>query len=216
MTAAAGAVFMTSIMPIIRAAIMRGAVRTVGAEDVEELVSDCGAQAAAMLDAAERAGKAVKPNSIAHYALQSAKSGRRFGYAGRADVMSSAAALDGSAHVCSLDATLGAGDEGDDEVTLHDVLAGAGEAVDEAAARVLDWDALELQLDNRKRMILHDSALGYGTGETATKLQVSAPRVIQLRRQCGELIREKWGETALQDCLTPSAWRSGLRASRGY
>lgn len=217
MTAAAGSVFMTSILPIIRAAIVRGAVRPVGAEDVEELVSDCGAQAAAMLHAAEEAGKPIIPKSIAHFAIQSVKSGRRFGNAGRSDVMGSGAALDGSVRMCSLDEPVGGGeDDPDGEFSLHDVLAGRGEDPDQAAARSIDWSELEGRLDSRKRMILHDSIVGFGTGETATKLGISSPRIIQLRRECADTVRETWGQNALLDSLQPTAWRAGLRASRGY
>jgi hypothetical protein len=217
MTAAAGAVFMTSIVPIIEAAIGRGLVRPVGSEDREELIADCTAQAAAMLDSAERAGKEIIPKSIAHYAIQSVKSGRRFGSAGRTDAMSPGAALDGAVCMRSLDEPVGGGeDDPDSEFSLHDLLAGPGEDVDRAAARSIDWESLEEHLDDRKRMVLHEVVSGYGTSETASKLAVSPPRVIQLRRQCAVLVRDMFGDAALQDCLQPSAWRAGLRASRGY
>jgi len=215
-TATAGEIFLTSVLPIIKAAIGRGAVRPVGAEDVAELTADCVAIAARMFHAAEAAGKEVKPRSVAHFALQTAKAGRRFGNASRTDVMSAAAALDGVVHMCSLDEPVGAGDDTESEYTLHDLLGGHGEDVDRAAARVIDWGELESRLDDRKRMVLRDTAMGIGPAETANKLAVSAPYVVSLKRDCARLVRETWGEDALLDSVQPSAWRAELRASRGY
>ena len=214
MTAAAGAVFLSSIVPIIQAVIARGAVKLVGSEDAEELIADCAAQAAAILDSAERSGKAVNPNSVAHYAIQSVKSGRRFGYAGRLDAMSSAAALDGAVQVCSFDAPVANSEDDHGDFTLHDVLSGSGEDVDQAAARRIDWGELEKRLDERRSLVLRDTAAGIGPSETAAKLSVSAPYVVSLKRDCAKVVRESWGENAIYECTAPTVWRRGLRACR--
>ena len=114
MSPRAGQMLLDGVRPIIRAALARGAVRTVGSEDLEELEADAVAQAANMLDSAELAGKEVSPNSVAFYVLQSLRSGRRSGYAGRADAMSPAAALDGRVTVLSLDEPFGYADDDPD------------------------------------------------------------------------------------------------------
>jgi len=57
MTTKAGLLLINSVLPLLAGAIAKGAVKPVGSEDREELTADCGALAAAMLDAAERAGK---------------------------------------------------------------------------------------------------------------------------------------------------------------
>jgi hypothetical protein len=68
-----------SIMPIITGAIAKGAVKPVGTEDREEMSAEGCALAACMIDSAEREGKVLNAHSVAHYALQSLKSGRRSG-----------------------------------------------------------------------------------------------------------------------------------------
>ncbi len=82
MTATAGLLLMNAVLPLIEGAIAKGAVKAIGSEDREELTADGCAIAARILDSAERKGKDLSPNSIAHYTLQSLKSGRRAGSAG--------------------------------------------------------------------------------------------------------------------------------------
>lgn len=212
-TATAGILLLNDIMPLISAAVARGAVRPTGCEDQQELQAEGMALAAQMLDSAEARGKTPKPGSVAFYALQALKSGRRSGYAGRRDCMSAAAALDGQVSLRSMDAGLGFNDEDDDhEVTLHDVLVDDGDDVDVQAARRLDWGAIDL--DARRHAVLRESAQGYGTSEIAEHLGVSAPRVVQLRHSCAREIEDAWGARGLRDATTPTMWRQGLRAAR--
>lgn len=124
MTITAGLMLLREISPLIQAAIARGAVKTIGAEDPEELAAEGVAMAARCLDSAERKGKVVAPNSLAYYAIQSLKSGRRFGSAGRTDAMSAAVQMDGMVTMASMDAGLGDDADGQ-EVTFHDLLAGS-------------------------------------------------------------------------------------------
>lgn len=206
---------MTDIMPLIAAAVARGAVRPTGCEDQQELQAEGMALAAQMLDSAEARGKTPKAGSVAFYALQALKSGRRSGYAGRRDAMCPGAALDGAVSLRSLDAGLGFSDDNDDdhEVTLHDVLVDDdGDDVDVRAARHLDWGAVVV--DARRHAVLRESAQGYGTSEIAEHLGVSAPRVVQLRHSCAREIEEAWGAWGLRDATTPTMWRQGLRAAR--
>jgi hypothetical protein len=49
MTALAGSILMTKIVPLIVGAIRRGIARPMGCEDHEELAQDCVASAAAMV-----------------------------------------------------------------------------------------------------------------------------------------------------------------------
>jgi hypothetical protein len=90
-----GQLLLDGVRPIIRASLAKGAVKTVGCEDLQELEADGMAQAANMLESAELAGKEVSASSVAFYALQALKSGRRYGCCGRSDVMSSATQIDG-------------------------------------------------------------------------------------------------------------------------
>ncbi len=212
MTTTAGLQLLNNIMPLIAGAIGRGCVKPVGAEDREELTADGCAIAARMLDSAERKGMEINPRSVAHYTLQSLKSGRRAGSAGRQDVMSSAATLDGGVKITSLDAPLEFDDDGDD-VNLHDLLAGHGEDVDTAVARRLDWYDVEARLDPRRRQVLRETVEGYGPKELGEKLGVSAPRVVGLRQSCAAAVEQAWGVQGLPDTTSTSVWRSGLRAT---
>jgi hypothetical protein len=89
MSPQAGAVLVEQIAPRLRSAIPH-CVKTVGAEDGEELVQDGIAMAAKMLDTLERKGKQVTPGNVAYYCILHLKSGRRSHSAGRSDVMGSA------------------------------------------------------------------------------------------------------------------------------
>ena len=62
MSPKAGQMLLDSVRPILHAVIGRGKVKMFGTEDAEELESDAMAQAAAIVDSAEQAGKEVFPS----------------------------------------------------------------------------------------------------------------------------------------------------------
>jgi hypothetical protein len=213
-TATAGLLLLNDIMPLIAAAVARGAVKPTGCEDQQELQAEGMALAAQMLDSAEARGKTPKAGSVAFYALQALKSGRRSGYAGRLDAMSAAAALDGQVSLRSMDEGLGAHDDDPDgEITLHDLLATNGDDTDVAAARAVDWALVLHELDERRRKVLRAASEGRRTDELAAELGVTAPRVCQVRESIGKYIVDAWGSNGIEDVTTPSKWRAGLRAA---
>jgi hypothetical protein len=209
----AGRMLLIQIVPIIMAVIGKGRIKPTGCEDKAELAADCVAQAARMVDSAERAGKVVVPNSIAHYAVQALKSGRRSTTASRTDVMSSGACLDRRVEMTSLDEPVDSDGDDTQEVSLHDLLAGDGESPDMAAGRRLDWEDVMPTFDRRCRAVLRETAEGYGTGELARKHGVSAPRIVQIRREAGEGIREVWGDEAGSAVREPD-WARHVRSTR--
>ena len=161
MSPRAGDMLLRQVRPIIRAALAKGAVRTVGSEDLQELEADAVAQAANMLDSAELAGKEVRPNSVAYYVLQALRSGRRSGYAGRADALSPAAALDGRVTVLSMDEPFGyADDDENEELNLHACLAATGEDPAAQGSRELDWDSALAGLGQEDADIVLATAAG--------------------------------------------------------
>ncbi len=215
MSPRAGEMLLRHVRPIIRASLAKGAVKTVGSEDLEELEADGMAQAANMLDSAEQAGKEVKPNSVAFYVLQALRSGRRFGSAGRSDAMAPSTQLDGNAVMLSMDEPLDVSDEDDDdEFNLHQCLASTGEDPSVAGGRQLDWDAAADTLDDRERKILDATASGFQGKELAAECKVSAPRITQLKREIGEKLRYAFGGDALAACVCEPVWQAGLRAGR--
>ena len=131
---------------------------------------------------------------------------------GYTDVMGAATQLTGRSSVESMDAEIGVSEDGDDEFTLHSLLAAGGEDVDTAAARDLDWDDLLLTLDDQRKHVLKATAEGVATNDIAAALGVSAPRVCQVRESIGRYVVDAWGTNGLVDVTTPTQWRAGLRA----
>jgi hypothetical protein len=208
-----GEMLLRQIRPIIRACLAKGAVRLIGAEDLQELESDGIAQAANMLESAERAGKEVKPNSVAFYAIQSLRSGRRFGYSGRMDAMCPAAALDGNVSMLSMDEPFGMDDDSDEELTLHTCLASSFEDPQTAGAREIDWELAMDTLGDRERMVVMATARGTQGFDIARELGVSQPRIVQMKRQVGCKIREALGADVLADVMREPGWKAGMRAA---
>jgi hypothetical protein len=207
----AGEILLNQIAPIIQAVVPRVA-RTVGAEDHAELVQDAVCSAAQMLDAAERSGKPLYPSSIAYYAVQRTKGGRRSYGATRADVLCPAAQLDEKVSVASMDEPVAG--EHDDEMTLHDMLAGPVEDVAQQAARELDWSELMEVLDVRDLALIRATANGDRLRRLARRFGVSGARVTQLKRELGAEVKRRWGSDVLAAVMRTPAWASSINASR--
>jgi hypothetical protein len=213
MTAAGGLMLVRQIVPLIRAAIRRGAVKAVGSEDPEELIAEGVAMAAKTLDAAEQRCKVVAPASLAYYAIQALKSGRRSGYAGRQDAMCPAVQLDRRVTMSSMDEQICQDLETDSEITLHDLLAGSGESADITAARHLDWPMVTERLNCRESYVVQGTALETPGITMAKRLRVTTPRVTQIKRGVAGKIRTAWGEDALRDAVREPCWHSQMRAT---
>jgi len=214
MTTEAGCVLVDQVVPLLTAIVGRGAVKPIGCEDHRELVAEGVALAAAMLASAEASGKEVSASSLAHYAAQSLKAGRRTYGAGRQDALSAAAALDGRVAVGSLDAEFGASDAEDgDTLTLHDVLGDGGDCVSEQVARRMDWALVDQSLDRRSLAVVRETACGYGPSEIGKMVGVTPPRIVQIKRKAAEVIDGVWGEGQWREALKPSAHAAGKRAA---
>ena len=168
--------------------------------------------AADMLDSSERNGKALFPQSVAYYAVQAAKSGRRSTYAGRSDAFSSAAHKDGRAVLVSMDEPLEIG--GDDETTLGDMLADKHDDPATLGARNMDWNELMGKLDDRSVDIVNGMAQGMMNQEIAQALSVSEPRVCQIKRQIAGQIKEEWGDNFVAQATIKPAWRRVMENNR--
>jgi len=214
MTIQAGELLLRQVRPIIRASLARGVVKTVGTEDLEELEADGMAQAANMIEAAEKAGKELLPNSVAYYTLQALRSGRRFGSASRTDAMSPAAALDGRVSLVSMDAPvfIADTDEDDDEVDLHSCLASTGEDPATQGLRDLDWEQAFAALGKSDQHILFATATGVPGIELGVTYGVTPARICQRKHEIGMKVRESLGHSVLVDCVREPAWESGMRA----
>ena len=211
-----GQMLLDGVRPIIRASLAKGAVKTVGSEDLQELEADGMAQAANMLESAEQAGKEVSPNSIAFYVLQSLRSGRRYGCASRTDAMAPSTQLDGHVALVSMDEPVYIADlDGDDdEVDLHSCLAATGEDPALQGSRELDWDQAFAALGHTEQQILFATAMGMPGIELGAYYGVTPARVCQRKREIGGKVRESLGDTVLSDCVRETTWQGGLRAYR--
>ena len=211
MSLEAGEILLRRIEPIITATVPTR-VKTVGSEDHAELVQDCITSAAQMIDAAEAGGKPLIPQSIAFYAIQRTKCGRRAMSASRTDAMSSAAALDGNAHLESMDEAMQ--DSGDDGCfTLHDCLASPTDDTAQLAGRACDWSEFERHCDDREQAVLRAIAEGRKMNKVAKRFRISAPRICHIRQEIGARMYRLWGARVLQVATAEPAWRKGMRAA---
>ena len=212
MTATAGMLLVNRILPLIAAAIAKGAVKATGCEDREELVAEGCALAAKALESLEVRGKDVPANSVAFYAIERLKGGRRSGYAGKADVLSAAATISGRVNVHSMDQSVGvAEDDPYSELTLHDVLADGREDGSTEAARRIDWDAALATMDARMQGIVLGTATEVGTGKLAGQYRISPARVCQVREAAGTKIAAAWGGEPVADVTREAGWRKHVR-----
>lgn len=214
MSPKAGQMLLDNVKPIIHAVIGKGKVKAFGSEDAEELESDAVAQAAAMIESAEREGKELAPNSVAYYALRNLQSGRRFG-CNAGDIMSPALLLQGKVKgLESLDVPIGNADEDGDEPTLMDFLATRGEDPGMASAREIDWNSATDTLENRELEVLGATAAGLLGTQIAVRFNVCTPRITQIKHVIGDKLRYTLGHDALATCVSETAWQGGLRAYR--
>ena len=213
MSPRAGEILLDEIMPIIQG-VIPSSVRQIGCEDAEELVQDALAIAAQMLQALEDAGKQVIiAKSVAYYAIQRIKSGRRSYSSGRTDVHGPGCQLDRRCVIVSLDQSVDThGMPDSDDLTLGESLAGRCDDPALVAGREIDWSELEQGLDDRKRTVVEALHAGHGTSQIAKTLKVSAPRVVQLKRAIADVITDRWGADVLQEVNREPLWHSSIRA----
>jgi len=142
------------VVPRLRAVIPY-AVRCVGCEDAEELIQDATANAAGIFHRAEAAGKKVAASSVAYYAIQHCKSGRRRVANSRVDALASGTQLDGHTRMHSLDEVVATNEEAGGEIfTFNDVLSNDQEDPSTKASRHLDWESFWAVLSERERVVV--------------------------------------------------------------
>ncbi len=199
---------LNEIMPIIKGTVPH-TVKPVGSEDHEEIIQDTVVMAASMVDSAERNGQKLIPKSIAYFAIQSAKSGRRSTYAGRSDVMSAAAQNDSNAFMQSMDEALYPGDDADD-MTLGNMLACKRDDPATLGARNLDWAEFMKTQNKRAVGVVVGMAQGKMTKDIAREHLVSPPRVVQLKRKIAMDIQQSWGDQVMAQAASKPAWRQAM------
>jgi hypothetical protein len=210
---------LNKVVPRLRAAAP--SVPKVGAEDNEEIVADMTANAATMIDSAEKAGRKFGPGNIAWYASRAARSGRRSTGSSRTDVLAAGTQLDGLVHHEHLD---GGPDEpshaselGDNADGLYDI-AWNGQATDPAedAARNLDWEAFLARHSDRHRIAVLVLAQGGTMREASRLIGISDSAACTLRKQVAADLVAFFGEEILRRLLggVSPGWSCNVRAGR--
>ncbi len=215
MTPHAGFMLMEEIAPRLKAASIY--LPRVGADDPEELYQDGLAIAAKMLDAAERQGKEVAPSSIAYYATRQLLTGRRSTYAGRADVLSPAAQLDGRSRLTSVEETMNDPETGE-SISIGEALACQDEDPSLAAARNLDWETFLLTGDAMTGLMIGAFARGDTMRDLKGVTGLSDSGISARKRQMAGRLLEHFGADSLDACLADAGrdpvWMADLIAGR--
>ena len=194
MTPRTGRTLLEKIVPIIQGTIPK-AVKTTRCEDFSEVIQDCIHEAAKMLDSAEKAGKKVPARSIAYYAIQRAKTGRRSWTSSATDAMSPLAKAGSSEErIVSLDAPV-SDSKVNECLTMHDFIGERREDPSAEALRRIDWESFNQTLNRREQLLVQNLAEGRQSNTFAKELGLSPPRITQLKKEIGNRIRRFMGDS---------------------
>jgi hypothetical protein len=213
MSPEAGEMLLGEIAPRLRSVIPH-CVKTVGAEDSEELVQDAIYTAARMLDSVEKAGKKVTPGNIAYYAILHMKSGRRGNSCGRTDALAATTQLDSKSSVLSMEEEIGYDPELDEPITLGEVLASENEDPSMIAARDIDWELFLATHDYRYGVIIIGLLHGKKFRESVNGCGDGFSRVYQLKQQLAKDLLAFMGSEAIADSTRVPAWKAHIQKDR--
>ena len=192
-------------VPAITAAIYRNA-RPQGSETRAELAHDAICQAARMVESCESRGRPVIPGSVAYYAVQASKTGRRFHSNGSSCAMSERAMAQGRS--CLVSTVERIAPSSPDGLSFGDVIADPRPDPATAAATNLDWQEVESRLDARTREVVTATAFGEPGRSIAARLKVTPAMIVHLKRKAAAVLQQAWGCAGLEDALIPEpAWR---------
>jgi len=218
-----GDMLVRDVVPRLRAAA--SSVPAIGHEDREELVADMTANAAAMIDSAERVGKKFSAGNIAFYTTRAARSGRRSTGSSRSDALSPGAQLDGTVHLDHLDGgpdtPAHCSELGDAPDGLHEIVWPGGATPSdpsEEAARNLDWEAFLATRPEDHRIAILVLAGGGTMREAGRLCGIGDSAACTLRKKVGAALIEFFGAHTVDRLMAgpQPAWTSDLRAGRRH
>ena len=213
MSPAAGDLLVEHIAPRLRAAIPK-VVKTVGAEDAEELVQDAIVIAAQMLHRVEEQGKSVTPGNIAYYAILHMKSGRRSQSANRSDAMMPGTQLDAKSCLLSMEEDVGYDPELDEPISLGSLLASEHEDPSREAARNIDWELFLSTRDYRYGIIVQGMAKGENLKITAERSGHLYSSLYGLKAKLAADLWDFLGSTAIEDSVHVPRWKSTIMVDK--
>jgi len=219
MSPEAGSMLINEVVPRLRAAASY--VPATGHEDAEEILADMTANAAKMMDSAEKAGKKFTPGNIAWFASRAARTGRRSTGSSRTDVMSPGTQLDDLVRHEHLDAEFILRDESfEGPDTPHEIVWTDGHAgctdPSEEAGRNLDWLAFLAGHPPRYRVAILVLAGGGTMREAGRLCGIGDSAAALLKKKLAEDLLAFFGTEVIAHLLRGSrpAWEPDLRASR--
>jgi hypothetical protein len=170
-----------------------------------------------MLDSAERQGKEVAPASVAYYATRQLLTGRRSTYAGRADVLSPTAQLDGRSRLTSVDLEIHDPETGEG-IPIGEALACNHEDPSQAAARNLDWEAFLLTGDGMTALMVGAFARGDTMRDLKGVTGLSDSGISARKRKMSARLLEHFGADSPDACLADAgrdpSWMADVMAQR--
>ena len=192
-------------VPAIKAGLYRCG-RPQGAETQAEIVQDAVCMAAKMIDSCEARGRPVIPGSVAYYAVQASRTGRRSQSSGICDAMGARTRAAGRSRLVSTEEKMSPSDP--ESLVLDELLADPRPDPATEAAKRLDWDRIEPRLDPRAGETVRATAAGESVKSLARKLGVSSPAVVKMKRRAAAAVLDAWGCANLSEALMPEpAWR---------
>jgi len=226
-----GDMLVRDVVPRLRAAA--SSVAAIGHEDREELVADMTANAAKMIDSAERAGKKFSAGNIAFYTTRAARSGRRSTGSSRSDALSPGAQLDGTVRLDHLDGAPDTGATGsvagiadggyDSHAGLHEIVWPASHGPtptdpSEEAARNLDWEAFLATRPKNHRIAILVLAGGGTMREAGRLCGIGDSAACILRKKVAAALIEFFGAHTVDRLMAgpQPAWEPDLRAGRRH
>ena len=214
MSPRSGWLLVNEILPRLRSAVPQVA-HCVGAEDPEELIGDATLHAARILHSAEARNKTVSASSVAYYAIEHTRSGRRSCGNSRVDVMAAGTQLHGHSRLDSLEQVVASNEECGGEIfELHDVLASGQEDPSTQAARKMDWETFMASLSPRDQAIIQFMIEGTQGPAIARKLGVCSSTIHHRKKSLAAKILEFMGPRILQEIQRWPRWKDDLLTSR--
>jgi hypothetical protein len=202
------------IVPRLRSAVPLVA-HCVGAEDPEELIGDATLHAARILHSAEARNKTVSASSVAFYAIEHTRSGRRSCGNSASDVHGAATQLKGRTRLESMEQVVASNEECGGEIwELHDVLSNDAEDPGTKAARKVDWSEFASALTERERAVINCIIEGRSLRDAAKSFRVCDSTMQGDKRKLAVKIQTFFGSDILIEVRRSPRWKDDLLTSR--
>ena len=214
MSPRAGWLLVNEIVPRLRSTVPLVA-HCVGAEDPEELIGDATLHAARILHSAEARNKTVSASSVAYYAIEHTRSGRRSCGNSASDVHGAATQLKGRSRLESMEQVVASNEECGGEIwELHDVLSSDAEDPGTKAARKMDWSEFASALTERERAVINCIIEGRSLRDAAKSFRVCDSTMQGDKRKLAVKILNFMGSDILVQIKKLPRWKDDLLTSR--